>query len=171
MEGGGKKRRKKKRRRRVRRVRLESSLSAPSSEKRIRISIEIARTMRFYDCARLHEETPRVEILENIKNWRSSPRSFSKHSSFLYERNHASLYIYIYIYMLNELLYFDSEIREVMLAREGAWTATLIHLVSFRGCSINCDFLVHPMRRLSARANRHDDEKKNRRGSATERKC
>lgn len=68
MEGGGKKRRKKKRRRRVRRVRLESSLSAPSSEKRIRISIEIARTMRFYDCARLHEETPRVEILENIKN-------------------------------------------------------------------------------------------------------
>lgn len=62
--------------------------------------------------------------------------------------------------MLNELLYFDSEIREVMLAREGAWTATLIHPVSFRGCSINCDFLVHPMRRLSARANRHDDEKK-----------
>ena len=30
------------------------------------------------------------------------------------------LYIFIYIYMLNELLYFDSEIREVMLAREGA---------------------------------------------------
>lgn len=44
------------------------SLCSFEREKNQNIQIEIARTMRFYDCARLHEETPRVEILENIKN-------------------------------------------------------------------------------------------------------